>query len=478
MELDPVLLARIQFAFTISFHIIFPAFTIGLSAYIATLEVIWLRTKRERFHLLARFWTKIFAISFAMGVVSGIVLSYQFGTNWSRFSEIVGNVIGPIIGYEVLTAFFLEASFLGVMLFGWNRVPPWVHTASSIIVACGTALSAFWIISANSWMHTPAGFEARDGILFPTDWLQIIFNPSFFYRFPHMLTAAYLTTALVVLSVGCRYILQERFAEVGRTMVRMAVGMIFVCAPLQIFLGDQHGLNTLQYQPAKIAAIEGHWENDGPGDLVLFALPNGKTESNDYEIAIPHLGSLILTHSWNGTFPALKDFPPDLRPPVMPVFLAFRVMVGIGMLMLAIGIVGAILWWRGQLFAQRWYLQLCQHAWPLGFIAILAGWFTTEIGRQPFVAYGILRTADATSPIAASTILTSLILFVAVYGMVFPTGIYFINRLIALGPQDEAVHTPDGVPNRPLSAAGDATRQATGKPTGDGPGRPLSVMEG
>ncbi|HEX5998084.1 MAG TPA: cytochrome ubiquinol oxidase subunit I, partial [Hyphomicrobiaceae bacterium] len=241
MGLDPVLLARLQFAFTISFHIIFPAFTIGLSAYIATLEVLWLRTGTDRYHQLARFWTKIFAVSFAMGVVSGIVLSYQLGTNWSRYSMIVGNVVGPLIGYEVLTAFFLEATFLGVMLFGWNRVPPWLHVFATIAVAVGTAISAFWILSANSWMQTPAGYEIRDGIAVPVDWLSAIFNPSFPYRFAHMVTAAYLTTSFVVLAVGARYLLARRHVEEARTMLRMAVGFIAVVAPLQVLLGDLHG---------------------------------------------------------------------------------------------------------------------------------------------------------------------------------------------------------------------------------------------
>jgi Cytochrome bd terminal oxidase subunit I len=287
MDLDPVLLARLQFAFTVTFHIIFPSFTIGLSAFIATLLVRWLVTGREHLHRLARFWTKIFAVSFGMGVVSGIVLSYQFGTNWSRFSVVVGNVIAPLIGYEVLTAFFLEATFLGVMLFGWKRVPPWLHVFAAVAVAVGTAMSAFWILSANSWMQTPTGHEVRDGIAYPVDWFAVIFNPSFFYRLPHMLTAAYLTTSLVVLAVGARYILAARHIDEGHTMMRMAIGMLAVLGPLQLFIGDQHGLNTLKYQPMKIAAIEAHWDGSKPGALVLFAWPDAKTETNLFEIAIP-----------------------------------------------------------------------------------------------------------------------------------------------------------------------------------------------
>ena len=347
MDLDPVLLARLQFAFTITFHIIFPSFTIGLSAFIATLLVRWMWTGREHLHRLARFWTKIFAVSFAMGVVSGIVLSYQFGTNWSRFSVVVGNVIGPLIGYEVLTAFFLEATFLGVMLFGWKRVPPWLHVMSAIFVAIGTAISAFWILSANSWMQTPAGHEIRNGIAYPVDWLAIVFNPSFPYRFTHMLTAVYLTTSLVILAVGARYLLANKHLDEAKTMMRMAVGMIAILAPLQLFIGDQHGLNTLEHQPIKIAAMEAHWDGSKPGDLVLFAWPDEKAERNHFEISIPKGASLILTHDPNGLFPGLKSVPPSERPPVVPVFFAFRIMVGLGLVMIAAGLIGALLWWRG-----------------------------------------------------------------------------------------------------------------------------------
>jgi cytochrome bd ubiquinol oxidase subunit I len=457
MDLDPVLLARLQFAFTITFHIIFPSFTIGLSAFIATLLVRWIATGREHLHRLARFWTKIFAVSFAMGVVSGIVLSYQFGTNWSRFSVVVGNVIGPLIGYEVLMAFFLEATFLGIMLFGWTRVPPWLHVFSAIAVAAGTAMSAFWILSANSWMQTPAGHEIRDGIAYPVDWLAVIFNPSFIYRLPHMLAAAYLTTSLVVLAVGARYLLAGRHPEESRTMMRMGVGMLALLTPLQLFIGDQHGLNTLKYQPMKIAAVEGHWDGSEPGALVLFAWPDEKTETNRFEIAIPKAGSLIVTHDLNGLFPGLKSVPPADRPPVLPAFFAFRSMVGIGLLMLAAGWVGAWLWWRGRLFDSRWYLQPVAWSWWLGFVAVISGWIVTETGRQPWVAYGILRTADAISPVPGASIATTLALFVLVYGIVFAMGIYYINRLINRGPEGRAAEPPEfGTPVRPLSSALDA----------------------
>jgi cytochrome d ubiquinol oxidase subunit I len=460
--IDAALLARIQFAFTISFHIIFPAFTIGLSAFIATLEVLWLRTGQLHFHRLARFWTKIFAVSFAMGVVSGIVLSYQLGTNWSRFSEVIGNTIGPLMGYEVLTAFFLEASFLGVMLFGWNRVPPWLHILACVIVAFGTALSGFWILSANSWMHTPAGFEMRNGIAFPLDWSELIFNPSFPYRFTHMMTAAYLTTSLVVLAVGARYLVAGRFISEAKTMIRMGLGMVAVLAPLQLVIGDLHGLNTARHQPAKIAAIEAHWDGSKPAGLVLFAWPDSRTESNIAEIAIPRAGSLLITHDPNGLFPGLKDFRPEDRPPVLPVFFMFRLMVGIGILLILIGLIGALLWWRKRLFHASWFLKPVTHVWPLGFIAILAGWMVTEIGRQPWIAYGILRTADARSPVPASTIALSLALFVIVYSVVFPVGILYIRTMIHKGPPTASHLEPGGgLPNRPLSAAHNSTNGTT-----------------
>jgi cytochrome bd ubiquinol oxidase subunit I len=463
MEPDALLAARLQFAFTIAVHIIFPAFSIGSSAYVATLLVLWRRTGQEHFHRLARFWTRIFAVSFAMGVVSGIPLSYQFGTNWSRFSEVVGNVIGPLIGYEVLTAFFLEATFLGVMLFGWRRVPPWLHVTSALLVAVGTTVSGFWILAANSWMQTPAGHVIREGIAYPADWWAIVFNPSFPYRFAHMMSAAYLTTSVVVLAVGARYLLAGNFQVEAKTMMRMGLGMVAILAPLQLLLGDQHGLNTLEHQPIKVAAMEGHWEGDGPAALVLFGVPDQKAEKNHAEIAIPGIASVILTHSMTGRVPALKDVPPEDRPPVANVFYAFRIMVGIGLLLILLGLVGAFLWWRKRVFEARWYLRFAGYAWPAGFIAILAGWVTTESGRQPYVAYGILRTADAISPIAASTVWTSLIAFAVVYLTVFSIGVYYIRKLIRNGPKGAAVEPPThghGLPNRPLSTAQNPTREA------------------
>jgi cytochrome bd ubiquinol oxidase subunit I len=461
MDADAVLLARLQFAFTVAFHIIFPTFTIGLGAFIATLLVRWRLTGSDHLYRLARFWTKIFAVSFAMGVVSGLVLSYQFGTNWSQFSVVVGNVIGPLLGYEVLTAFFLEATFLGVMLFGWRHVPPNLHLASAILVACGTALSAFWILSANSWMQTPAGYELIDGVAHPVDWFEIVFNPSFPYRFAHMFTATYLTTSIVVLAVGARYLVQGKFQQEARTMVRMGLGMVIVLAPLQLIIGDQHGLNTAKHQPAKIAAMEAHWDSSEPGDLVLFAWPDEQAEQNDFEISIPYGASLIITHSLTGQFQGLKDFAAEDRPPVKPVFFAFRIMVGLGILMILIGVVGGWLWWRGRLFETPLFMKVLRHSWPMGFIAVLAGWVVTESGRQPWIATGILRTADAVSPVSFNAVLTTLILFVLVYTSVFGMGIFYINRLINKGPSIETEEEPDdAVANRPLSAATDATREA------------------
>ena len=463
MALDPVLLARLQFAFTISVHIIFPAFTIGSSAFVATLLVLWRRSGDEHYHRLARYWTKIFAVSFAMGVVSGIPMSYQFGTNWSRFAQGVGNVVGPLIGYEVLTAFFLEATFLGVMLFGWKRVPPWLHVTSAILVAFGTTVSAFWILSANSWMQTPVGHVLRDGVAYPANWWQIVFNPSFPYRLVHMLTAAYLTTSVVVLAVGARYVLVGAYPQEARTMMHMGMGMVAVLAPLQLLFGDMHGLNTLHHQPVKVAAIEAHWEDQRPADLVLFALPDQKEERNRAEIAVPYLGSIILTHSLDGRVPVLKDYAPQDRPRVAIVFFAFRIMVGIGLLLIAIGLAGAWLWWRKRLFETTWFLRVVGFAWPLGFIAILAGWVTTESGRQPWVAYGILRTADAVSPVLPGAVATSLAAFVLVYGVVFSIGVYYIRKLIRGGPKGAAAEAPmpgDSLPNRPLGVAQEGTRES------------------
>ena len=455
-ELDPLLLSRIQFAFTISFHIIFPSFTIGLAAWLMVLEALWLKTGKQIYADISRHWTKIFAVSFGMGVVSGVVMSYEFGTNWSELSRLGGNVIGPLLSYEVLTAFFLEAGFLGIMLFGRERVPKWVHFFATCMVAAGTAISAFWILSANSWMQTPQGYRiAEDGVLHVTDWWQVIFNPSFPYRFTHMVAAAYLTTAFVVSGIGAWYILRDRSAAAGRIMLGMALSLIVWLAPLQLVIGDLHGLNAREHQPAKIAAVEAHWETRRDAPLVLFAWPDVKTESNLYEIAIPDLGSLILTHEWDGEVRGLKSFPPEDRPnPIIPFF-SFRIMVGIGFIMIALGLTGAVLWLMGRLYTTRWYLHAMTFAAPLGFIAVLAGWFVAEVGRQPWVVYGVLRTADAVSPVPGGSVLASIILFVIVYGIVFGAGIYYMAKLVARGP-DTMPPVPDAtdLSHRPMAAAG------------------------
>jgi cytochrome bd ubiquinol oxidase subunit I len=460
MDFDPVFLARLQFGFTIAFHIIFPSFTIGLSAYIATLEVLWGWTGAERYKRLAGFWTKIFAVSFAMGVVSGVVLSYQIGTNWSRFSATVGNIVGPLLGYEVLSAFFLEATFLGILLFAGNRVPRWLHVFSAVAVAVGTSISAFWILSANSWMQTPTGYEMRDGVAFPVDWLAIVFNPSFPYRFAHMLNAAFLTTAFVVLAVAARHLLAGKHQEEARTMMRMAIGLTVILAPLQLFLGDQHGLNTLAHQPTKIAAMEANWDSSKPADFHIFAWPDEKAEKNLFEISIPRGASLIIKHDPNGLVPGLKDVPAKDRPPVVSVFFAFRIMLAVGLFMIAAALFGAWLWWRRRLFETRWYLWVVSQTWWIGFVAVISGWIVTESGRQPWIATGILRTADAMSPVPAASILGTLALFVIVYGVVFSVGIYYINRLIAKGPEGKLAELGEDIAHAPIAAAGSAGREA------------------
>lgn len=433
--LDPIILARIQFAFTVSFHIIFPAFTIGLASFLAVVEWRWLKTNDQRFVEIYKFWVKIFAVAFGMGVVSGVVMSYEFGTNWSVFSDRVANVLGPLLGFEVLTAFFLEASFLGIMLFGWGRVSRRMHFASTCIVAFGTLLSAFWILAANSWMQTPQGFTMGiDGRLMPANWLQIIFNPSFPYRFAHMLAAAYLTTAFVVGGVGAFYLRNNRHIPQARVMLGMATLLIAIMAPLQLIIGDEHGLNTLKYQPAKIAAMEGIWKTEKNVGLRLFAWPSQEKQKNYYEIVVPKLGSLILTHSLTGEVKGLNEWDKADRPPVAWVFWSFRVMVGLGFIMIAIAAVSAFKYFRGRLFDTRWLHWWWNLMIPAGFVALLAGWFVTEIGRQPFTAYGIIRTAHSVSPaILGPQVAWSLIAFIIMYTLIFGAGSYYILKLIKKG---------------------------------------------
>ncbi|RZI45178.1 cytochrome ubiquinol oxidase subunit I [Candidatus Finniella inopinata] len=435
MILDPVILARIQFAFTISFHIIFPAFTIGLASWLTVLEGMWLKTGNTIYKDLYQMWVKIFALAFGMGVVSGVVLSYQLGTNWSGFSDKIGNVLGPLLGFEVLTAFFLEASFLGIMLFGWGRVSRKMHFTATLIVATGTIISAFWILAANSWMHTPAGFEIREGnILYPTNWLAVIFNPSFPYRFCHMITAAYLTSSFSVGGVAAWYLLKKKHLPHAKIMFSMAMMMAVFIPPLQVVLGDLHGLNTLKHQPVKVAAMEGAWETEKGAPLRLFGWPDSVNEKTLYSLEIPKLTSLILTHSWDGEVKGLKAWPKENRPPVGMVFWCFRIMVGIGGLMILTGILAAILFMRKRLFDTRWFQRWCIALTPAGFIAVLAGWFVTEMGRQPYVVYGVIRTSEASSPVLGEHILISLMAFVAVYTFVFGAGVYYICRLVRKGP--------------------------------------------
>ena len=455
-NLDPTLLARLQFAFTVSFHIIFPAFTIGLASWLAVLEWRWLRTGNPVYAEIYRMWVKIFAVTFGMGVVSGVVMSFQFGTNWSVFADKGGNVLGPLLGYEVLTAFFLEASFLGVMLFGWNRVSSRMHFTATIIVALGTLISAFWILSANSWMQTPRGYRVgTDGLLYPTDWLGVLFNPSFPYRFAHMLTAAYLTTAFVVAGTGAYYLWRQRHLKHARVMLGMAMIMAILVAPMQLVLGDLHGLNTLKHQPAKVSAMEGLWETQRGAPLTLFGWPDQEGETTRYALEIPKLSSLILTHELEGEVKGLKEWPKDERPPVATVFWSFRVMVGIGMLMIATGVIAIVLYFKKRLFDTRWFQYWCMALTPAGFIAVLAGWFVTEIGRQPYIVYGLLRTGDATSPVVGTSIAISLTAFVIVYGFVFSAGGFYILKLIAKGPpSEEQAYGDHGVTKPPIVIGG------------------------
>ncbi len=459
-SLDPLILARVQFAFTVSFHILFPAFTIGLASFLAVLEGLWLWTKREEYRELYRFWIKIFAVSFGMGVVSGVVMSYQFGLNWSRFSDAGGAILGPLLAYEVLTAFFLEAGFLGIMLFGWNKVGRGLHFFATCMVAVGTLVSAFWILSANSWMQTPQGYAIVDGRFEPADWLKIIFNPSFPYRLVHMSLAAYLSTAFAVGGVAAWHLLRGRRDPAVKRMFSMAMWMAAIVAPIQILAGDQHGLNTLEYQPVKVAAMEGDFDTKKGQPLILFGMPDMKAETTKWAVEIPKLGSLILTHSLDGEVKGMKAFPEQDRPYAPIVFWSFRVMVGLGILMALTGFVSLWLRYKGELYHARWFHRGALLMGVSGFVAILAGWITTEVGRQPWVVYGLVRTADATSPVLAPDIGFSLLLFVVTYLLVFVMGLYYMLRLISIGPTPESWIPPEGGGNRPLAAVDEAIEAA------------------
>ncbi len=435
---DALMLARIQFAFTVSFHFFFPAFSIGLASYLAVLEGLWLKTGKPIYLDLFKFWLKIFAIAFAMGVVSGIVMSYQFGTNWSVFSDVAGPVIGPLMAYEVLTAFFLEAGFLGVMLFGMEKVGKKLHFAATLMVALGTFVSAFWILSVNSWMQTPTGyFLGENGQYMPGDsWWDIVFNPSFPYRLVHTVLAAYLTTAFVVGAVGAWHLLKDKANPHARIMFSMAMWMAAIVTPLQIAAGDIHGLNTLEYQPAKVMAMEGHFDSHPDGaPLILFGIPDSEAKTVHYAIEIPKASSLILKHDLNAPLDGLDTIPDDEEPPVGMLFWSFRIMVGIGFAMLGIGLWS--LWGRvrGRLYDMPMLHRAAVVMGPSGFAAVLAGWITTEVGRQPYVIYGLLRTADAASPLDAPAVAASLLAFVIVYFAVFGVGVWYILKLMGKSPQ-------------------------------------------
>jgi cytochrome d ubiquinol oxidase subunit I len=450
---DAVVLARAQFAFTMSFHIVFPAFSIGLASYLAVLEALWLWTGREVFINLFNYWLKIFAVAFGMGVVSGIVMSYQFGTNWAAFSDKAGPVVGPLMAYEVLTAFFLESGFLGVMLFGLKRVGPRLHFLATVMVAIGTLMSAFWILSSNSWMQTPAGYAVNaDGQFVPADWLKVIFNPSFPYRLVHMVLAAYLTTALVVGAVGAFHLLRSQHLAGPRVMFSMAMWMATLVAPIQIVAGDQHGLNTLEHQPVKIMAMEGHFDSHPNGaPLILFGLPDEAAAKVKYAIEIPKMGSLILKHSPNAPLAGLDTVPRENWPPVPIPFWSFRIMVGMGFLMLALGLFSLWTRWRGTLYQSRLLHIFAMAMGPAGFIAVIAGWITTETGRQPFTVYGLLRTVESASPLAVPAVGSSLLAFVIVYFIVYAAGLTYLFRLMA-APPHPGEQGPSG--EMPTHAAG------------------------
>jgi len=465
MEFDPLFLSRFQFAWVIAWHILLPAFTIGLAAYIAVLEGLYVVTGRGIYLRVSVFWIKIFSISFGMGVVTGIVMPFQLGTNWSRYSDATANVLSPLFAYEGLTAFFLEAAFLGVLLFGRDLVPRWAHFVAALMVALGTLFSSFWILSANSWMQTPAGYEVIDGRFFPVDWLKVIFNPSFPFRLAHTVTAFFVTTGFVVLGVGAVLMRRPRAYEEGRTMLSMALWLLTVLVPLQIFLGDLHGLNTREHQPAKLAAIEARWETERRVPLTLFAIPDDEAETNHYAIEVPLIGSLILTHQLDGEVQGLKDFPKDQRPPTVLPFFGFRAMVGMGVIMLSIVAYGGWLRWRGSLDSPV-FLTLCRYAMPIGFVAVIAGWIVTEVGRQPWTVYGLMRTAQSVTPsLTGPNVALSLLGYVAVYLIMYPVGLFLMVRLVRKGPAAAEIHDDVIEAGRPTAPviAGAVTAKGAGQ---------------
>ncbi|RAJ98312.1 cytochrome ubiquinol oxidase subunit I [Aliidiomarina maris] len=456
MELDPLLLSRIQFAFVVSFHAIFPVFTIGLASYIACLEGIYYKTGNKDWERLSKFWIQVFAVVFGMGVVSGIVMAFQFGTNWSNFAYTAANFLGPVLSYEVVTAFFLEAAFLGVLLFGRDKVPQGIHFFSACMVAIGTFISSFWILSANSWMHTPQGFEFRDGLVYVTSWSEAIFNPSLAPRFFHMAIASFLTGGFVVAGVSAWYLLRKRDVELHRKALSMTLWLLLILAPTQAVVGDLHGLNTLEHQPMKVAAMEGNWETSEGVPLLLFAIPDQENQTNRFEVAIPKLASFILTHDWDGEVPGLNEVAPEEQPPVAIVFWAFRVMVGIGLLMILVAFTGLVLR-RKQAYAHTpWFLNTLRYMAVTPFIAVLAGWFVTEIGRAPWLIYGEFTHAEGLTPsLTGGMALFTLIGYILVYAAIFGAGLYYLMRVLRTGAEQRTYgYDKAGKrPKRPLSIA-------------------------
>lgn len=462
MDLDPVLLSRIQFAFLVTFHIIFPSFTIGLAAWLATLEGMSLATRNPIYRRVFDFWLRIFAVSFGLGVVSGIVMAFQFGTNWSVLAEKTGSIQGPLLGYEAFTAFLLEATFFGVMMFGRNRVPPWFYLLACCMVALGTTASSFWILANNSWMQVPVGHEIIDGKIIPTDWLAIIWGHVFQIRWLHMILAAYLTTAMCVAAAGAWYVLRTLHVGEGRLMLHWGLAMAALLIPVQLFLGHLNGEYTQEHQLSKFTAIEGRWQTEKPARLILFAWPDPDNERNLFEIGIPALGSFVDAGNFTEEEPGIVTIPKDLRPPIAVPFFGFRIMVGMGLVMLAIGWFGNFLRVTGRLERARWFLWCTFWSFPSGFIAIIAGWYTAEVGRQPWVVFGILKTADAHTPsLATGDVLASLIGYVVVYTIVFTFGFFYLFRLLREGPSDPGSEITGATGKRPMAAAGSA-ETATG----------------
>lgn len=453
MKLDTITLSRLQFAFTIGYHIIWPTYSIGIASFITLLDLLWLRTGKPVYQQLMHFWTRLFALGFVMGVVTGVVLSYEIGANWSNFSRITGNVVGPLLMYEALTAFFLEGSFMGILLFGEKRIGPSAHLFASVMVSLGSMLSAFWVLAANSWMQTPRGaYLGRDGVFHVTGWAAVIFNPSMPYRFGHMVCASLVSGTFVVAGVSAVFLLLRRHDDFARAGLSLAMWFALVLVPMQIFLGDLQGQNTRQYQPMKLAAIEARWQTASSVPLTVLAWPDQKDTTNLWAIDIPHLGSLILAHSWNGQVLGLDKIPAKDWPYVPIVFFAFRVMVGIGTILLALAILGAYLRSRGHLFTRKWFLVALVLASPLGFIATIAGWVVTEAGRQPYVVYGMVRTADAASHLAAASVGTTLSLFVVAYIVLMAGFLWFLIQTIIRGPE------PPAVTDAPKGSAGGRIR--------------------